>query len=137
MIYYDLNTGVCGCDGGGGDSSGIYGGNGIVPSNTNATITDKLTFSGGSLKVDDLGGTGDRLVESDLNGDLTAQRTIYQAYITNATMIALLEDTNNWDINGIYTGTSLSGTVQGQKHYDLNYFFEAVADNNFIRLIRG
>lgn len=132
MKTYNLNSGCC-CN----DEGGIYSGNGVVPSNTNATITDKLTFSGGSLKVDDLGGTGDRLVEADLNGDLTAQRTIYQAYITNTTIQALLEDVNNWDINGIYTGAVISGTVQGQKHYDNNYFFEAVADNVFIRLIRG
>jgi len=131
MTTYNLNN-TSGCD-----RNGIYDGNGVIPSNTNATITDKLTFSGGSIKVEDLGGVSDRLVEADSNGDLTAQRTIVQAYIGNGTIIALLQDVNNWDINGIYTGTVLTGTFQGQKHFDLNYFFEAVADNNFIRLIRG
>jgi hypothetical protein len=49
----------------------------------------------------------------------------------------LLIFTNNWDINGVFIGSGITGTYQGQKHYNNNYFFEAVADNLFIRLIRG
>ncbi len=52
--------------------------------------------------------------------------------------IALLNLTTNWDVNGNYTGgTSITGTFQGQAHYNGNYWFTAVADNTWIRLIRG
>jgi len=115
----------------------IYTGNGSIPSGRVATIVDKLTFAGGSIKIDNLGGVSDRLVESDANGDLTAQRSIHQAYITDIPTIVLLETLSNWNASGVYIGTALSGTVQGQKHYDTDFLFEAVLDNSFIRLTRG
>ena len=57
MITYNLDNVVTSC--GTNDPRGIYDGSGVIPSNTNATITDQLTFSNGSVKIDDLGGTGD------------------------------------------------------------------------------
>lgn len=59
------------------------------------------------------------------------------AYITDAPTMALLENTANWDIDGVYIGTAITGTFQGQKHYDTAYFFEAVLDNNWIRYPRA
>jgi hypothetical protein len=59
------------------------------------------------------------------------------AYLTSSIPTTLLDDTNNWDINGNYTGTAISGTYQGQSHYNANYWYSAVNDNIWIRLIRG
>ena len=59
------------------------------------------------------------------------------AYLTSSIPTTLLDDTNNWDINGNYTGTAISGTYQGQSHYNANYWYTAVNDNIWIRLIRG
>jgi hypothetical protein len=62
---------------------------------------------------------------------------VLTAYISDAPTQALLEDVANWDINGVYTGTAITGTFMGQKHYNGDYFFEAVDNNLWIRLIRG
>ena len=37
----------------------------------------------------------------------------------------------------VIPGTTITGTFQGQSHYDDNYWFTAVDDNVWIRLIRG
>jgi hypothetical protein len=59
-------------------------------------------------------------------------------YIASGTTQAdLLDDTNNWDINGEYTGTTITGTFQGYAYYNSDYWFTAVDDNEWIRLIRG
>lgn len=91
----------------------------------------------GSVIVGDLAGTADRIVEADTNGKLSATRTIITTYGVPNTEKLKLEDPLNWDVNGEYIGTAIVNTYQGQKHYDDNYFYEAVADNYFIRLIRG
>ena len=62
---------------------------------------------------------------------------IIEQYITNTTAIGLLNAIANWDVNGIYGGTAITGTFQGQAHYNGNYWFTAVDDNDWIRLIRG
>ena len=108
------------------------------------------TFSGNSITISGISslnggifsnsfsGTTNRIVQSDTGGTLTATQQIITAYlVSGGTMANLLENTGNWDINGIYTGSTITGTYQGQKHYNNNYFFEAVSDNLFIRLIRG
>jgi hypothetical protein len=62
---------------------------------------------------------------------------IIDQYLLPGTHTSLLEDTSNWDVNGDYTGTTITGTYQGQSHYNGNYWFTAVDDNIWIRLIRG
>lgn len=104
--------------------------NNASPTFTNVTIT-------GTLQDTSFAGTGSRMVESDSTGNITATESIVSAYITSSTTQTLLSTTSNWDINGSYIGTTITGTYQGQKWYDSNYFYEAIADNNFIRLIRG
>ncbi len=69
--------------------------------------------------------------------DISDYPTSVEAYITDGTAIALLNGTSNWDIDGNYTGAAITGTFQGQKHYNTAYFFEAVDDNDWIRLPRG
>jgi hypothetical protein len=104
---------------------------------TTLTIGGSSTFKGG-ITATTLSGTTSRMVESSSTGEITANSTIITAYITSGgTMANLLENTSNWDINGVYTGSTITGTFQGQKHYNPDYFFEAVDDNLFIRYIRG
>ena len=62
---------------------------------------------------------------------------IIEQFIPTGSTETLLETTSNWDVNGIYTGSTITGTYQGQAHYNQNYFFTAVDDNVWIRLIRG
>ena len=66
-----------------------------------------------------------------------AEIPIIEHYIPAGATRTLLETTSNWDVNGNYTGTSITGTFQGQSHYNGDYWFTAVADNTWIRLIRG
>jgi hypothetical protein len=96
------------------------------------------TALNGSITSTVLTGTTDRMMEVSSGGTVSASKQIISAYLTSGGTVAnLLENTANWDIDGNYTGTTITGTYQGQKHYNPNYFFEAVADNLFIRLIRG
>ena len=71
-----------------------------------------------------------------VGGTVTEIQT-FEQYLTAGTNTALLENTANWDVNGNYIGTSITGTYQGQAHYDADYWFTAVADNVWIRLVRG
>ena len=111
--------------------------------NGNTSITGNLIVTGtsalnGTISSSGLAGSTDRMVQVNSGGTISASADIIPAYITSGGTIAnLLDDTNNWDINGNYTGSIITGTFQGQKHYNNNYFFEAVADNLFIRFIRG
>lgn len=77
------------------------------------------------------------LVHTHVIADITDYPTSIPAYITDAPTIALLVDTANWNIDGVYGGTAITGTFQGQKYVNTEYFFEATADNVWIRLIRG
>ncbi len=91
----------------------------------------------GQITVSGLTGASSRMAEVNAAGDLLATREIISAYLTAGATTALLENILNWDINGNYTGTAITGTYQGQKHYDANFMFECVSDNFWIRLIRG
>jgi len=110
---------------------------------TTATVSGNLTVAGssalnGTISSTNLAGPTNRVVQVNSGGTISATADIITAYITSGgTAANLLENGTNWNINGVYTGTTITGTFQGQKHYDLNYFYEAVADNLFIRLIRG
>ena len=85
-----------------------------------------------------LTGSNSRMAEISSSGIVSAGSTIITAYLISGGATAnLLEDTANWDIDGTYIGTTITGTYQGQKHYNSGYFFEAIADDVFIRLIRG
>ena len=97
-------------------------------------------ISASTVNVSNLTYTSSTIVEATNSGTLTGTgKQFISAYlISGSTEANLLEDITNWDINGNYTGgTTITGTYQGQKHYNNNYFFEAIQDNIFIRLIRG
>lgn len=104
---------------------------------TGLTVNGSTALNG-AISSNSLTGTTDRLVQVNSGGTISATHEIVSAYITSGSTAAiLLGNTSNWDINGNYTGTTITGTYQGQKYYDANYFYEAVLDNVFIRLIRG
>jgi hypothetical protein len=108
-----------------------------INSFSSITVNGVSTLNG-SIISPTLSGTTDRLVEVNNSGLFSATKNIIQGYISSgSTEATLLSDVNNWDINGVYTGTSITNTFQGQRYYDSNYFFEAVDDNLWIRLIRG
>jgi hypothetical protein len=96
------------------------------------------SFSAQTITSNGLSGATDRFIEVNSIGLFSATKEIINAYINSgSTEAVLLGNTNNWDINGNYTGSAITGTFQGQKYYNNNYFFEAVDDNLWIRLIRG
>lgn len=101
-------------------------------------IISATTLSASTMQSSGMISTGStRMVEATSGGTLSATREIISAYILNAATKALLEDVSNWDAIGNYTGSTISDTYQGQKHYNSNYLFEAVSDNVFIRLVRA
>ena len=71
----------------------------------------------------------------DSNGQPVQEITRDQ-YISDMTTVNLLDDVANWDVNANYTGTAITDTYQGQKHYNSSYFFECVHDNVWIRMVR-
>lgn len=132
----------------------LYGGPTCISINTDGTVTSNstefssiggfranyltgTTISATTFQSDSMIGTGDRMVEASTGGTLSATKEILAAYISDSTTQNLLEDVSNWDATANYTGTTITNTFQGQKHYNSNYLFEAVDDNTFIRLIRG
>ena len=114
------------------------GGGAAFPFTGSAVITGSLTVTG-SISNNVLSGSDSRVLVATSTGTLEAtNQVIIQAYIDpNGTQASLLNSTSSWNVNGLYVGTAITGTYQGQKHYNTNYFFEAVDDNTWIRLIRG
>lgn len=51
------------------------------------------------------------------------------------TIRSLLEGAANWT-GGVYTGAAITGTFQGQSHFDSLYKYDAVGDNYWIRTPR-
>ena len=70
-------------------------------------------------------------------GGTVEEIPILDAYILSAYNMSLLDNSTNWDINGVYVGPTILDTYQGQAYFNANYWFTAVADNVWIRLIRG
>ena len=72
-----------------------------------------------------------------VSGGTVEEIPFVEQYISDPTIQGYLSNTSNWSLYGSYTGTTITGTFQGQSHYDDNYWFTAVDDNVWIRLIRG
>jgi hypothetical protein len=78
------------------------------------------------------------LLGSTTSGGTVSEILTVEAYVnTGSTAATLLDDANNWNQYGVYTGSSISGTSLGQSHYNDNYWYTAIQDNVWIRLIRG
>ncbi len=86
---------------------------------TGGTVT--ITSTGDTINLESSGGGGG----SGLN------------YISAGDVATNLENTSNWDINGVYTGSTTATGTQADCHVDSNYWFTCVATDEWIRLIRG
>lgn len=76
------------------------------------------------------------LGSTNASGGAVEEIPMVEAYITTGDAYTLLTTVGNWTA-GVYTGTSITGTYQGQSAYNGSYWFTAVDDNNWIRLVRG
>lgn len=101
---------------------------------TGGTVSGDTTFTTG-VTLSSLTGTTDRLVEVNSSGSVSANRAIISAYLTGGTVVTNLVNVSNWSSKN-YVGPAITGTYQGQKYYDADYFFEAVDNNVWIRLSR-
>lgn len=101
--------------------------NGVTTIQPHVVSYDKIQYVSQSAILGSLSGSGTPVTEIP----------IIDSYLTSSVPATLLNDANNWDINGNYVGTAISGTYQGQSHYNANYWYTAVDDNTWIRLIRG
>jgi len=113
------------------------GGGAAFPFTGSAIITGSLTVTG-SITNDLLSGSDDRVITATSDGRLkSTNQVIIQAYLDpNGTQASLLNNTSNWNVSGAYVGTTITDTYQGQKHYNTTHFFEAVDNNEWIRLLR-
>tara|TARA_R110000822_G_scaffold2734_5_gene12693 strand:+ start:6672 stop:7172 length:501 start_codon:yes stop_codon:yes gene_type:complete len=73
----------------------------------------------------------------NISGSTVTEIPIIDAYLINGSITGYLDTPSNWDINGNYIGPSITGTYQGQNHYNANYWFTSVDNDVWIRLIRG
>jgi len=104
----------------------------------NINISGVTTIQSDAVTYDKMQDTTQAALLGNQAGSGTVSEIpIVEQYIPAGTNRTLLENTSNWNINGSYTGTSITGTYQGQAHYNGNYWFTAVDDNVWIRLIRG
>jgi hypothetical protein len=101
--------------------------------NGNLSVTGTSQLDGGISSLS-FTGTTDRIVQVNSGGTFIAVSIYIPSGSTAATELSTI---TNWDINGNYIGPAITGTLQGQKWYDGNYFYEAIQDNVFVRLIRG
>jgi|LauGreDrversion4_2_1035121.scaffolds.fasta_scaffold00419_12 hypothetical protein len=101
---------------------------------TGGTVSGDTTFTTG-VTLFSLTGTTDRLVEVNSSGNVSANRAIISAYLTGGTVVTDLVNVSNWSSKN-YVGPAITGTYQGQKYYNADYFFEAVDNNVWIRLSR-
>jgi len=87
----------------------------------------------GDLQVTDQSGTGNRIVESNSSGVQSASKLLINDWISDTTTRANLEDTGNWT-SKVYTGPAITNTFQSQKHYDADYLFICVENDEWIRI---
>ena len=72
---------------------------------------------------------------TNVSGGNVTELPLYNSYISIGTISTYLENVSNW--TGVsYTGPTITGTFQGQNHYNGAYFYTAVDDNLWIRFSR-
>ena len=105
---------------------------------TAITNTGAVTIQADAVTYDKMQDTTQACILGNQTGSGTVDEIpVSQMYLAVGATTVLLENTSNWDINCNYTGAAITGTYQGQEHYNGNYWFTAVDDNVWIRLIRG
>lgn len=106
----------------------------------NSAGTNLLQFSGsGNLTLSTLAGAGDRMVQVNSAGLQSAPNELIDEWITNASIKTLLETGSNWTGSpsggaSTYTGSAITGTYKGQKHYNTDYLFIALEDDVWNRI---
>jgi len=107
------------------------------------TITGNSLLGAGDLVVimptanASLAGTGLRVVEASTLGVPSATKELIDGFLSAGATATLLSNTANWNLIGVYIGTAITGTYQGQQYYDSDYYFVCVDDNDWIRIPRG
>jgi hypothetical protein len=109
----------------------------LIGGQLNTSCISSSLISGGTMRSNTLCGTGDRLVQASAYGVLSAPTEIINGKLIDNTAINLLINNSNWDVNGQYVGTAITGTYEGQYYRDNDYFFFAYSDNDWIRMLRG
>lgn len=108
----------------------------LLTGSSDLTWNGSNLFVNGTLQIDSQSGTGDRIVESTSAGLQSATKQMLPALITDAGTITLITNTSNWDLIGVYIGTALTVTYQGQYYYDTLYYYFMIADNVPLRMAR-
>lgn len=118
-------------------SGGTVTGNTTFNSGLSATTLTVSTTSNlyGNIFTSFSGSTN-RVVEAGATGALTATKDLIDSFLSAGTAATLLSTTSNWNASKVYTGTTITGTYQGQQYYDSNYYFVCVDDNDWIRMAR-
>lgn len=75
------------------------------------------------------------LLGSITSGGAVTEIPYYDFLIDLGPIATNLENTANW-LTASYIGPAISGTYQGQSHYNSTYYFMAVEDNQWIRFNR-
>ena len=105
---------------------------------TASVAASVITFTKGDSTTFDITiATGSALGHTHVVSDITDFPVYIEAYITTGSISGSLDNTSNWDVDGVYIGSAITGSFQGQKHYNTAYFFEAVDDDNWIRYLRA
>jgi len=106
--------------------------------NTATTNTSPIIIgsTGSTIQAPYLGNNGvGTVMASDNIGNITASYQTASLEISNGTIQGYLSTTGNWTL-GVYGGTAITNTYQGQFYYDTTYMYYFVADNTPIRLAR-
>ena len=102
---------------------------------TGVTVTAQSNLYGNILTS--FSGSTSRIVEAGATGALTATKDLIDSFLSAGTASTLLSTTTNWSPAKVYTGTTITGTYQGQQYYDSTYYFICVDDNDWIRIARA
>lgn len=110
----------------------------IIATYERVNLLTATTISASTIQSDSLIGTTERMVQADTGGTLYAVQEIVSGIVTDPTAITLLTTASNWNMAGIYTGTTITNTYQGQFYGDTGntYVYLALADNYFARIPR-
>jgi hypothetical protein len=60
-------------------------------------------------------------------------QSLFEVYIEAGTTASNLTTETNWNTGATYSGTAITGTLQGQKYYFGNFMYEAIDDNSWVR----
>lgn len=107
--------------------------NGILSSST--ITVDNTSNLKGTINTS-FSGSSSRIVESSSAGTLSSSRELIDSFLTTGIITTLLSANSNWNNADVYIGTPIAGTYQGQQYYDSSYYYIAINDDDWIRIIR-